>query len=55
MNAPSDLQLLHASSDHHSEEAFHELVRRHIDRVHSAAVRLVRGGISDLIAQEATA
>lgn len=42
MNAPSDPQLLRAFAESRSEAAFAELVRRHIDLVHSAAVRITR-------------
>lgn len=41
MNAQSDPQLLRAYAERRSEAAFAELVRRHIDLVHSAAVRMV--------------
>lgn len=41
MNALSDPQLLRAYAERRSEAAFEELVRRHIDLVHSAAVRMV--------------
>ena len=41
MNALSDPQLLRAYAERRSEAAFAELVRRHIDLVHSAAVRMV--------------
>ncbi|MES2924386.1 MAG: sigma-70 family RNA polymerase sigma factor [Verrucomicrobiota bacterium] len=41
MNALSDPQLLHAYAERRSEAAFAELVRRHIDLVHSAALRMV--------------
>ena len=41
MNAPTDLQLLHAYAERRSDAAFAELVRRHIDLVYSAALRMV--------------
>ena len=41
MNALSDPQLLRAYAERRSEAAFAELVRRHIDFVHSAALRMV--------------
>jgi RNA polymerase sigma factor (sigma-70 family) len=41
VNALSDPQLLRAYAERRSEAAFAELVRRHIDLVHSAAVRMV--------------
>jgi RNA polymerase sigma factor (sigma-70 family) len=37
----TDAQLLQAYAEHHSEPAFAELVRRHVDLVHSAARRMV--------------
>jgi len=37
----TDQQLLREYAEHRSEAAFAELVRRHIDLVHSAAVRMV--------------
>lgn len=40
MNALTDQQLLHEYAERHSEAAFTELVRRHIDLVHSAAWRM---------------
>jgi RNA polymerase sigma factor (sigma-70 family) len=41
VNAQSDPQLLRAYVERRSEAAFAELVRRHIDLVHSAAFRMV--------------
>lgn len=41
MNAQSDLQLLCSYVERRSEAAFAELVHRHIDFVHSAAIRMV--------------
>lgn len=41
MNAPSDPQLLRDYAERRCEAAFAELVSRHIDLVHSTAVRLV--------------
>jgi DNA-directed RNA polymerase specialized sigma24 family protein len=37
----SDQQLLRNYAEHRSEPAFAELVRRHIDLVYSAAVRMI--------------
>ena len=41
MNAQTDQQLLRDYAGSHSEAAFGELVRRHIDLVYSAALRMV--------------
>jgi RNA polymerase sigma factor (sigma-70 family) len=41
VNAQTDPQLLRAYAERRSEAAFAELVRRHIDLVHSAAIRMV--------------
>ena len=41
VNAPTDRQLLRAYAVRRSEAAFAELVRRHIDLVHPAALRMV--------------
>lgn len=41
MNDQSDSQLLGAYMEHGSEPAFGELVRRHVDLVYSAALRMV--------------
>lgn len=41
MNIPSDQQLPRAYAERRSEAAFAELVRRHIDLVHSAAFRML--------------
>lgn len=41
MNAQTDSQLLRAYAEHRSEPAFAELVRRHVDFVYSAALRMV--------------
>ena len=41
MNSPTDQQLLCDYTGHRSEAAFAELVRRHIDLVYSAALRMV--------------
>jgi RNA polymerase sigma factor (sigma-70 family) len=42
VNEHTDSQLLRAYADQRSEPAFQELVRRHLDLVHSAALRMVR-------------
>lgn len=42
MNALTDQQLLREYASKHSESAFKELVVRHLDLVHSAALRIVR-------------
>src|SRR5580765_3966057 len=42
MNSLTDQQLLLEYTGHRSEAAFAELVRRHIDFVYSAALRMVR-------------
>ena len=42
MNSLTDQQLLRDYCGHRSETAFAELVRRHVDFVYSAAVRMVR-------------
>lgn len=41
MNDQSDTVLLRAYAENHSETAFAELVRRHVDLVYSAALRMV--------------
>src|ERR1043165_5949202 len=38
----TDLELLARYTRHHAEEAFAEVVRRHLDLVYSAALRQVR-------------
>ena len=38
----TDLELLGCYTRHHAEDAFAEIVRRHLDLVHSAALRQVR-------------
>ena len=47
----SDLELLARYNRHHAEDAFATLVRRHVDLVHSAALRQVR---SPELAEEVT-
>jgi len=42
MDEKTDLELLRSYARNRSEPAFTELVRRHIDLVHSAALRMVR-------------
>ena len=42
MNSQTDRQLLTAYSERRSDAAFTELVRRHVDLVYSAALRMVR-------------
>lgn len=42
MNALTDQQLLRDYAERHSEAAFGELVRRHLDLVYSAALRMLR-------------
>lgn len=42
MDEKTDAELLRSYVRDHSEPAFTELVRRHIDLVHSAAQRMVR-------------
>jgi RNA polymerase sigma factor (sigma-70 family) len=41
VNRLSDQQLLHEYAEHRSEAAFAELVRRHVDLIYSAALRIV--------------
>jgi hypothetical protein len=41
VNAQTDQQLLRDYAGSHSETAFAELVRRHIDLVYSASLRMV--------------
>jgi RNA polymerase sigma factor (sigma-70 family) len=40
-----DAELLHRYATEHSEAAFTELIRRHVDLVYSAALRLVHGDV----------
>jgi RNA polymerase sigma factor (sigma-70 family) len=47
----TDLELLARYARHHAEDAFTEIVRRHLDLVHSAALRQVR---SPQLAEEVT-
>jgi DNA-directed RNA polymerase specialized sigma24 family protein len=42
MDTPSDQELLRNYAEHRSQPAFEELVRRHVDLVYSAALRIVR-------------
>ncbi|HEV2393850.1 MAG TPA: RNA polymerase sigma factor [Verrucomicrobiae bacterium] len=42
MNGLTDLELLREYAEHPAEAAFGELVRRHVDLVYSAALRMVR-------------
>jgi RNA polymerase sigma factor (sigma-70 family) len=51
MNGLSDIDLLDAYASSHSEEAFGELVTRHVDFIYSAAVRQLR---NSHLAEEAT-
>jgi RNA polymerase sigma factor (sigma-70 family) len=44
MNGLTDQQLLRDYAEHRAEAAFAELVRRHVDLVYSAAVRMVHDG-----------
>jgi hypothetical protein len=41
VNEVTDQQLLRDYAEHRSEAAFAELVRRHVDLVYSAALRMV--------------
>ncbi|MCI0541451.1 MAG: hypothetical protein L0Z50_40140 [Verrucomicrobiales bacterium] len=41
MNSPTDSELLRDYAERRSEAAFAELVRRHVDLVYSAALRMV--------------
>ena len=50
----SDLELLQNYADRNSEEAFAELIRRHLDLVYSAALRQVRSPqLAEEVAQSA--
>ena len=50
----TDLQLLARYTQHHAEDAFAEIVRRHLDLVHSAALRQVRSPqLAEEVAQSA--
>jgi len=50
----TDLQLLARYARHHAEDAFAEIVRRHLDLVHSAALRQVRSPeLAEEVAQAA--
>jgi len=51
MNGLSDIELLNAYASQCSEEAFRELVTRHVDFIYSAAMRQLR---NPHLAQEAT-
>jgi len=44
-----DLQLLREYASHRSEQAFSELVRRHVDFVYSTALRLVNESQTRLV------
>jgi hypothetical protein len=47
-----DCDLLRRYADTHSEDAFAELVRRHINLVYSAAMRQVSMGYKDSVNRE---
>src|SRR5258706_567570 len=50
----TDLELLSRYSQHHAEDAFAELVRRHLNLVYSAALRQVRSPqLAEEVAQSA--
>ena len=50
----TDLQLLARYARHHAEDAFAEIVRRHLDLVHSAALRQARSPeLAEEVAQAA--
>jgi hypothetical protein len=49
VNSQSDQQLLRDYAGERSEAAFAELVRRHIDLVYSAALRMVCDGPAALV------
>ena len=51
MNSQTDSELLRAYAEERSDEAFAELVRRHVDLVYSAALRMVH---SSHLAQDVT-
>src|SRR5262249_36998118 len=51
MNGLSDIELLEAYASQRSEDAFRELVARHIDFIYSAAMRQLR---NPQLAEEAT-
>jgi DNA-directed RNA polymerase specialized sigma24 family protein len=44
MTTLDDLELLRRYAEEHSEAAFSEIVRRHLNLVYSAALRIVGGG-----------
>src|SRR3954463_13929699 len=50
----TDMELIERYTRHHAEDAFAEIVRRHLGRVHSAALRQVRSPqLAEEVAQSA--
>jgi hypothetical protein len=48
VNERTDQQLLRDYAEQRSEAAFAELVRRHVDLVYSAALRMVRDALKQI-------